>query len=341
MIKRFLASLIIVGFCAIVAGHFLLQWWIAQPLGLNQTVTIQVPAGQSLIALANRLQTQGVLRADLWLLYARLYGRTAIKAGEYDIDAALTRQALLEKLIAGDVVQYRAQILEGWTYAQTLEYLQSLDYLQIKLAGLSWAAQRQLLGMEWAENPEGWFFPDTYSYQRGDTDITILVQAHKKQSTLLDQLWEDRAANLPYQTPYEALIMASIVEKETAIDAEREQIAGVFIRRLQKNMRLQTDPTVIYGMGSRYQGNLRKKDLRAATPYNTYVIKGLPPTPIALAGARSLFAALHPDAGSSLYFVAKGDGYHQFSDTLEAHNQAVKTYQLKRNADYRSVPNNP
>lgn len=341
MIKRWLASLVALGVAFLLAGHFYLQWWITQPLDLKQATTIQVPAGQSLIALANRLQAQGVLNADLWLIYARLNGRTAIKAGEYDIEPALTRLALLDKLIAGDVVQYRAQILEGWTYAQTLEYLQSLDFLQVKLAGLSWQAQRQLLGMEWADHPEGWFFPDTYHYQRGDSDVSILVQAHTKQAILLDQLWEDRAPDLPYQVPYEALIMASIVEKETAIDAEREQIAGVFIRRLKKNMRLQTDPTVIYGMGSRYQGNLRKKDLQNPTPYNTYVIKGLPPTPIALAGARSLYAALHPDAGSSLYFVAKGDGYHQFSDTLEEHNRAVKNYQLKRKADYRSVPKNP
>lgn len=338
MIKRWLTIVLITATLAAGGSYYWLLWWAEQPLDNDSPIVLQVPSGQSLIALSKRLEQQELLWARPWLLYARINQRTAIKAGEYEIAAHINPRQLLEQLIAGQVIQYRAQILEGWTYAEALEYLQGLDYLDNKLAGLDWKAQRQLLGMEWAEHPEGWFFPDTYHYSKGDSDVKILAAAQRKMTTLLEQLWEDRSDNLPYRSPYEALIMASIVEKETAIDEEREQIAGVFVRRLQKGMRLQTDPTIIYGLGSRYNGNIRKKDLQAKTPYNTYQIAGLPPTPIALPGARSLYAALHPDQGKSLYFVAKGNGYHQFSDTLEQHNEAVRKYQLQRVQGYRSVP---
>ncbi len=322
---------------SVAGGRFYLNHWAAAPLALEAEIQLDVPRGQSLIALANRLERQGLISARLWVLYARVTDQTRIKAGEYAVAPGASAESLLRRLVAGDVIQYAAQIIEGWTYYDTLQYLHSLDYLEPRLAGLDWEAQRQLLGMH-EPHPEGWFFPDTYSYQKGDSDISILRQAFAKQRTVLAELWAERADGLPYDSPYDALIMASIVEKETAIDAEREQIAGVFVRRLQRNMRMQTDPTVIYGLGKAYRGNLTRKHLQQVTPYNTYRINGLPPTPIALPGRRSIFAALHPDSSENLYFVAKGDGYHQFSATLEEHNAAVRKYQYRRRADYRSTP---
>ena len=327
----FLAVAVVLG-----ARSYLLHW--AQtPLAMQQAFQVDVPRGQSLIALSQKLERQGLLNARLWVLYARVSGNTQIKAGEYNVPIGTTAAALLARLVAGDVVRYQAQIIEGWTYRQALQYLHSLEYLDVRLAGLDWHAQQQLLGMH-EPHPEGWFFPDTYEYQKGDSDVSVLKQAFAKQQMVLQELWQERADNLPYESPYDALIMASIVEKETAIDAEREQIAGVFVRRLQKRMRLQTDPTVIYGLGERYQGNIKRKHLSMATPYNTYMIKGLPPTPIALPGLRSIYASLHPDNSNNLYFVAKGDGYHKFSASLEEHNAAVGEYQRKRREDYRSTP---
>lgn len=331
-VSLFLAGLLVV----VAAGGYVLHWSQA-PMAFEDSYYLEVPRGQSLIALSQRLERQGIINARLLLVLARLTGRTQIKAGEYWIAPNTSPVQLLSQLIEGNVIGYYAQILEGWTFDQALQYLHSLDNLEVRLSNLEWPAQRQLLDMN-KTHPEGWFFPDTYRYQKGDSDVSILKQAYAKQQMILDDLWQHRSENLPYKTPYDALIMASIVEKETSIDAEREAVAGVFIRRLHKRMRLQTDPTVIYGLGSAYQGNLRRKHLTQATPYNTYMINGLPPTPIALAGERSLYASLHPDQSGALYFVAKGDGYHQFSATLEEHNAAVDLYQRKRRTDYRSTP---
>lgn len=336
-LTRWLLTLGLLGILLLLGAREYLYWWAGQPQPQISDFRLQVANGQSLIALANRLQQTQGLNARLWVAYARLEGKTLIKTGEYQVSAGISPAELLRLLHAGLVIQYRAQLLEGWTYAEALAHLQSLDNLDIRLKGLQWPAQKQLLQMT-EDHPEGWFFPDTYLYQKGDSDVSILRRAHEKMQQQLAALWQQRAAGLPYRDAYEALIMASIVEKETAIDAEREQIAGVFVRRLQKGMRLQTDPTVIYGMGTRYRGNLRRSDLSQPTAYNTYVIKGLPPTPIALPGQRSIYAALHPDDGASLYFVAKGDGYHQFSETLQAHNEAVNRYQKKRPTNYRSTP---
>ncbi|KPY81855.1 Uncharacterized protein ALO94_00140 [Pseudomonas syringae pv. spinaceae] len=186
--------------------------------------------------------------------------------------------------------------------------------------------------------PEGRFFPDTYRYVRGMTDAELLKQAYNRLEEVLDEEWQARSSEAPYSNPYQALIMASMVEKETGVPQERGQIAGVFVRRLKLGMQLQTDPAVIYGMGERYNGKLTRANLREPTPYNTYVIAGMPPTPISLVGREAIHAALNPVAGSSLYFVAKGDGSHVFSDDLDAHNSAVRDYQLKRRADYRSSP---
>lgn len=319
------------------AARSYLLHWAETPLALKAPVHIDVPRGQSLIALSQRLERQGLLEARLWVLYARLFESTDIKAGEYRVVQSATPASLLQQITQGDVVRYQAQLIEGWTYRQALQHLHSLEHLEPRLAGLDWPAQQQLLGMH-EPHPEGWFFPDTYQYQKGDSDIAVLKQAYQKQQAVLAELWQHRAESLPYDSPYDALIMASIVEKETAIDSEREQIAGVFVRRLEKRMRLQTDPTVIYGLGERFQGNLTRRHLQQSTPYNTYMIRGLPPTPIALPGRRAIYASLHPDSSSNLYFVAKGDGYHQFSETLEQHNAAVRKYQHRRRSDYRSTP---
>lgn len=343
VIKKLIRALLLVlvlGVVALFAGHRYLTHWASSPLAIDANMQLEVPRGQSLIALGNRLERQGLLNSRVWVLYARLTGQTHIKAGEYAIAPGTSAADLLEQLVAGEVIKYAAQIIEGWTYLQALQHLHSLEFLEPRLAGLDWQAQSQLLGIR-EPHPEGWFFPDTYHYQKGDSDVTILRQAFAKQQAVLAELWEGRAEGLPYDSAYDALIMASIVEKETAIDSEREEIAGVFVRRLKKGMRLQTDPTVIYGLGERFQGDIKRKHLLQHTPYNTYRINGLPPTPIALPGRRSLYAALHPDSGASLYFVAKGDGYHQFSETLEQHNAAVRKYQYRRREGYRSTPETP
>ena len=246
----------------------------------------------------------------------------------------MTVQQFLDKISRGDVIQYPATIIEGWTYNQLRHYLDNVDGIEHHPAVLeprnvmSRLGDSETLG-DSDTLPEGLFLPDTYYFTRGMSDLDILERAHRAMTDFLQQAWEQRAPNLPYQTPYEALIMASIIEKETAVASERKQIAGVFIRRLQKHMRLQTDPTVIYGIGEKFDGNLRSRDLKSDSPYNTYRHRGLPPTPIAMPGTDSILAALHPDEGDTLYFVARGDGTHQFSATIAEHNKAVRKYQLK------------
>jgi UPF0755 protein len=224
------------------------------------------------------------------------------------------------------VVQYSLTIVEGMTLQQLLEQLKQHRAIISNTEPQTLAKQ---LGISHS-SAEGWFLPETYAFPANTQDLGFLQRAYQKMQTVLNQEWQQRAADLPYKTPYEALIMASIIEKETAAAEERAKIAGVFVRRLEKGMRLQTDPTVIYGMGAQFDGNLRRKDLRKDTPYNTYTRKGLPPTPICLPGKASIHAALHPEQGEELYFVATGkDGKHVFSKTLTEHNKAVRRYQLK------------
>lgn len=299
----------------------------------------QIHAGDNLYTVSRDLERQGIIHSSKAVrLYARLTGLEGIQRGEYSLTSSLNHMQLLTLFGSGKAKSYPVTLLEGWTFQQALAHLHKQPKLVARLKGLSWLEQKNLLELE-LDYPEGWFFPDTYHYQKGDADVDVLLRAFKRLNKVLDKQWLKRAEGLPYETRYQALIMASIVEKETGADNEREQIAGVFVRRLKKGMRLQTDPTVIYGMGDKYQGNIRRKDLRAPTAYNTYTMHGLPPTPIALVGQRSIYAALHPDVGSSLYFVAKGDGSHKFSDSLGQHNAAVREYQvLKRRKAYRSSP---
>jgi UPF0755 protein len=249
----------------------------------------------------------------------------------------MTVEGLIDLWKRGEMVQYSVTLVEGWNFRQVRAALAKEEKLDHTLEGLSDTQVMEKLG-HGGIFPEGRFFPDTYRFVRGMTDVELLKIAYDRLNEVLAKEWEQRAPDAPYTEPYQALIMASLVEKETGVPQERGQIAGVFVRRMAMGMLLQTDPTVIYGLGDRYSGKLTRAHLKEPTPYNTYVIAGLPPTPIAMVGREAIHAALNPVAGNSLYFVARGDGSHVFSDDLDAHNSAVREFQLKRRADYRSSP---
>lgn len=299
----------------------------------------EVPAGTSFSRITREMEARKLLTDSFWL---RLHGRlnpedTAIKAGEYEFLPAMSPLEMLAQMNEGRTKSWSIQFIEGSKFSDVRATLAL--HPKLKTVTTDWSDERIMaeLGAEGA-HPEGRFFPDTYLFQSSDTDLEILQRAFARLNTVLAEEWEKKQEGLPYETPYEALIMASIIERETGAAFERKQVAGVFVRRLNKGMRLQTDPTVIYGMGDSYQGRITRRDLNTTTPYNTYRISGLPPTPIALAGREAIHAALNPADGDSLYFVAKGDGTHQFSRTLKEHQKAVRAYQLKRRSDYRSSP---
>lgn len=249
--------------------------------------------------------------------------------GEYALKKNMSQNEILSLFVSGRVITYPLTLLEGWNFSQFREILKKSKNLKQTVADLSNQEIMTRLGRN-GLHPEGYFYPDTYFYSAGSTDFTILKNAFERMQSRLDQQWQAREKGLPYKSRYEALIMASIVEKETGQASERPVIAGVFINRLRIGMRLQTDPTVIYGMGNIFKGNIRKKDLRKDTPYNTYTRNGLPPTPIAMPGDDAIYAALHPAKTNALFFVARGDGSHVFSKTLKDHNKAVRKYQLKK-----------
>jgi UPF0755 protein len=250
----------------------------------------------------------------------------AIKAGEYYLPAGITPPQLLQQMVAGKVMEASLTLVEGWTFSQVMAVVSNSPYLRQTLASLEASAIMERLGYP-GQHPEGRFFPDTYYFPAGTTDFAFLQRAYQLMRKHLAREWAHRAPGLPYQTQDEALILASIIERESALPQERPLIAGVFVRRLQKGMPLQTDPTVIYGLGEAFNGVLRRLDLQRDTPYNTYTRSGFPPSPISMPGLESLRAALHPADGEALYFVARGDGSHQFSATLEEHEAAVQTYQ--------------
>jgi UPF0755 protein len=317
----------------VIAGYVLYrdyQAFLDAPLSLPEsTIDFVVPRGASMKSVAQGLASKDFLTSPRYLqVYARLQGLAPrIKAGEYRFTSAITPRQLLDKLVAGRVIQHTLTVLEGWTFRQLLEAIANHEKLKFTLKNYSDAEIMAQLGQP-GQHPEGRFFPDTYHFPAGTTDVDFLKRAARKLNKQLKHAWAQRKTDLPLKTPYEALILASIVEKETAVPEEYPQVAGVFIRRLAKNMRLQADPTVIYGMGVDFDGNIRRRDLRADTPYNTYVHKGLPPTPIALPGAGAIAAAVNPAPGDALYFVATGNGRHVFSRTLKEHNRAVRKYQL-------------
>jgi UPF0755 protein len=315
-------------------------WWfwkdmqnvLDTPMNISTEKDFIIEPGMSLQSISNQLKDTGLIKQAYYLLIeARRTGKdNKLKAGEYVIIPGTTPRQLLDQFVVGKVKQYALTLIEGWTFTDVMKFITNNSVLTDTLESVNSNNVMAVLG-EPELSPEGQFYPDTYHFPKGTSDIDFLLRAYNAMQKVLTEEWNQRAENLPYQSPYEALIMASMIEKETGLAEERAEIAGVFVRRMQKAMKLQTDPTVIFAMGKNFDGNLRRPDLLIDSPYNTYVYAGLPPTPIALAGRESIHAALHPAAGSSLYFVAKGDGSHHFSETLTEHNKAVAKYQLGNN----------
>jgi len=306
-----------------------------QPLDLVTDARVfEVSPGSSLTRIANDLTRQGILTSPLFFrIAARWQGLEAnLQTGEYRIEPGISAADLLAKMVAGDVIQYRVTLLEGWTITDVMAALAGQPELQQTLGQASASELAEALELE-STNPEGMLHPETYFYIKGTTDLELLRRARIRQETILQKHWQNRRGALPYNSPYEALILASIIEKESAATSERGHIAGVFVRRLEQGMRLQSDPTVIYGIGQDFVGNLTREHLRTRTAYNTYRISGLPPGPIALPGETSIIASLNPLPGDSLYFVAQGDGTHYFSATLEEHNAAVNRFQRQANTE--------
>ena len=340
--KKLLVGIVALAVLA-VTGSGLWLWQglkiLETPVVLDEPTLFSVEPGTAFGQVARELATQGFVDDPLWL---RIHGRlnpeqTLIKAGDYEFTSGMTPVDMINLMVEGKVKLWSVQFIEGWTFAEMRAALARTDRLTRQTTDWTDEEIMAALGAE-GQHPEGWFFPDTYLFHSGETDLDVLKRAYNIMTGVLEEEWQNREQGLPYDSPYEALIMASIVERETGVAGERQQVAGVFVRRLQKGMRLQTDPTVIYGMGDKYRGRIGRSDLRTWTPYNTYRIDGLPPTPIALPGRESIHAALHPDDGDALYFVARGDGSHKFSRTLAEHQKAVREFQLNRREDYRSFP---
>jgi UPF0755 protein len=306
-------------------------WHLYQrPLQLrDEHVEILVPAGASARAIAQALREQGVdVNVDLFVAAARWSEATQrLRAGRYEVTRGMRIADVIDRLRRGETLKERLTIVEGWTFREMRAVLAAHPLLKRDSEKMTDAQVLAAVGSS-EPHPEGLFAPDTYVFDAGSSDLDVLRQAYRAQQARLTRAWEERAADLPMKSPYEALILASIVEKETGQSTERNRIAGVFINRLRIGMLLQTDPTVIYGLGEKFDGNLRKRDLTTDTPYNTYTRAGLPPTPIALPGQASIEAALKPERTRALYFVARGDGTSQFSESLAEHNRAVARYQL-------------
>ncbi|MDR5873984.1 endolytic transglycosylase MltG [Halomonas sp. CUBES01] len=331
MVKRIWAAMavvVVLGVAGVAGGYAVWQQKLSAPLVIDEPVLYQVPSGAGFSRVIMDLEAQGVID-DSWafLLLIKLAPDElpALRTGEYRLSPGMNGKELIALLGSNDVVTYSLTFPEGWTFEQMRDRLNVAPKLEHRTADMSDEKIMALLGRE-GTHPEGWFFPDTYRYHLGMSDVDILQQSLSRMERMLEEAWAERADDLTIDSPYEALIMASLIERETGAPEERREIAGVFKRRMERGMRLQTDPTVIYGMGGRYEGQITYADLREATAYNTYVIDGLPPTPIAMPGEASLEAAVNPLPGDTLYFVARGDGTHKFSRTLREHNNAVNRY---------------
>lgn len=308
-------------------------WWLNQPLALAaDPVEVSVELGTPPREIAQQWVQAGV-QASPTLLYEwfRWSGQARkIRAGSYEIGAGVTPIGLLNKMVRGDETLAVVRLIDGWTFRQFRAELAKADALKPTTAAMSDEQIMSTLGAPPGQSPEGRFHPDTYAYSKGASDIAVLKRAYRAMQARLEAAWQERAPDTPLHSADDALVLASIVEKETGIGTDRGKVAGVFVNRLRIGMPLQTDPTVIYGLGPAFDGNLRKRDLLTDTPYNTYTRNGLPPTPIAMPGKAALLAAVHPDATKALYFVSRGDGSSEFSETLADHNRAVNQFQRKR-----------
>ena len=288
---------------------------------------LAIGKGDTYSGFIDRLAKEGQVSFPLVLkLYHRVMIHDTMKAGVYEVSQGMSIRQVLNMLSDADNAQMnRILVIEGTTFKQLIEALKKDDLVTKEVSHLAYPELLKALNIPY-DHPEGLFSPNTYFFAKGETDRKILSDLYQRQMKALDEAWAKRASDLPYQNKYEALIMASIIEKETSVDRELEQVSGVFVRRLKMGMRLQTDPTVIYGMGDAYKGNITRQDLRTPTAYNTYTISGLPPTPIALPSSKAIEAAMHPDSSNNIYFVATGNGGHKFSSNLQDHNRAVQEY---------------
>jgi UPF0755 protein len=325
----FIKKTIVLGILVAAAAGGGFAWWARQPIITEEPpIDFTIVPGSGAHAAGQQIAEAGVpIQPLLFNLLARFTQKSSrLKAGAYELKPGTTPLRLIDQLVRGEFAQEQLTIIEGWTFRQMRLAVASHKGLKHDTVAMSDSELMALVSPEF-KAPEGLFFPDTYLFAKGSSELAIFRQAHTMLIAKLSEAWEKRDPNLPYKNPYEALTMASIVEKETGQKSERAMIAGVFVNRLRLGMLLQTDPTVIYGMGARYDGKIRKKDLETDTPYNTYTRAGLPPTPIALPGMQSLTAALVPAKTPALYFVSRGNGTSQFSDNLTDHNRAVNQYQ--------------
>ncbi|OLO05651.1 MULTISPECIES: endolytic transglycosylase MltG [Salinicola] len=331
-VLKILIVLLLLATVVVFGGFHYWQKQLDAPIALEERTVYEVPQGAAFNRVIRDLESQGIIEAAWpYRILARIAPKATqgLRAGEFEIDPGMNGRQLIAHLSSDQVVTYRLTVPEGWTFKQMRRLLDRAPKLEHRTREMSDEEVMAALGHA-GTYPEGQFFPDTYRYHKGVTDTELLRRAYDRMQQTLKTVWDERDDDLPIDSSYQALILASLIERETGVATERKQIAGVFTRRLEKGMRLQTDPTVIYGMGDSYVGNITRADLQRQNAYNTYVIEGLPPTPIAMPGLGSLEAAVHPADGDTLYFVAKGDGSHQFSRTLQEHNAAVRRYILNR-----------
>lgn len=331
MLKKLLLTLLFIVLAiagSLFAGNVWLSNYANKPIDIDKEIIFTLPAGTGRLALEQSLAEQEIIKDTTPFPYLLKFRPelAKFKAGTYRFQPGMTIEQMLLLLRSGKEVQFSIKFIEGTRIQDWLDVLNKAPQVKQTLTGLSEQQIAERLGIENPAHPEGWLYPDTYLYTAGTTDLAILKRAHHRMQTALEEEWQGREADLPYNSPYEMLIMASIIEKETGLSSERKLVASVFVNRLRLKMRLQTDPTVIYGMGKDYKGTITRKALNTATPYNTYIIEGLPPTPIAMPGIASIKAAAHPDKTNYLFFVATGNGGHKFSKDLRGHNQAVSEY---------------